>query len=192
LSAADIILAANAINFGSNTIFEDTYDSFYTETASRRNRFGGPFGASGDLMEWFGPTSVTLNSETKTNGYWAKGTDGQMYYGAGALSTVTAYYATHNGPAVASRTGAGYVTSGNVTITPVNGTAPFYYRYTMLENPNSIALNSVDGSGNNTFSINATITGGATWRCNVAVDITDAIGRTTRVIVADNELYDDT
>jgi hypothetical protein len=163
-----------------------------SDSGARRVTIGPGYGVSGqEVVLWFGPVGTAPSSQSRTNGYFALGTDGQVYYGAAALSTVTAYYGTHNGPAVAARTGAGYVTSGNVTISPVNGTSPFYYRYTMLENPNGIALNATNGVGNNTFSINATITAGVTWRCNVQCEVTDATGRTTIVTVYDNELYDD-
>lgn len=86
LTANEINLAADAINFGADTTFEDTYNSFYTEETTYRYRFGGPFPASGDLLMWFGPNSVSLNSETKTNGVFALATDGIVYFGTGDLS----------------------------------------------------------------------------------------------------------
>jgi hypothetical protein len=88
LAADRIELAAPAINFGDDTVYEDTHNTFYTESASYRYRDRGPFGASGDLLVWYGPTSVSLNSETKTNGVFSIATDGIVRYGSAELLTV--------------------------------------------------------------------------------------------------------
>lgn len=83
---ADLIkLLARNINFGTNTVFEDTKGSLYTTSGGRRLRMLGPFGTSSDLVIWYGPTSVGLNSETKTNGHFAFATDGKVYYGNAEL-----------------------------------------------------------------------------------------------------------
>lgn len=83
---ADLIrLMARSINFGTNTVFEDTRGSIHTTNSGRRLRILGPFGTSLDLVMWYGPTSVALNSETKTNGYFAFATDGKVYYGTTEL-----------------------------------------------------------------------------------------------------------
>lgn len=83
--SSDIALVAKQIFFGSDTVFEDTSDTIYVETGGFRQRILGPFGASNDLVWWYGPTSVALNSETRTNGIWAFGTDGKVYYGSAEL-----------------------------------------------------------------------------------------------------------
>ena len=86
LAAGDIILDGDAINFGSNTQFETTDDTFVTETGGYRYRYGGPFGTSDDILQWFGADSVSQGSETKTNGIFALATDGKVYYGATELA----------------------------------------------------------------------------------------------------------
>lgn len=48
----------------------------------------GPFGAAGDLFLWQGPTSITLNSETKANGTFALAKDGLHINQAAALPPV--------------------------------------------------------------------------------------------------------
>ncbi len=190
LSAADIILAANAINFGSNTVFEDTYDTFHTTTGGKRNRFGGPFGASGDLMEWFGPTTVALNSETKTNGYWAKGTDGVMYFGGGALSAGTPFAASKSGDAYGGRLGAGAVTSNNVTVSASNGSGSYTYRWWLPVLP-AIGTITIDSPSSASTSFSATI-GSAEIRVALArCDVTDSTGRVTSCDVQ-VELRDET
>jgi hypothetical protein len=85
LNADMIRLMAKAINFGSNTVFEDADGSIYTVNNNKRLRMLGPFGAAGDLVIWFGPTSVPLYEETKTNGYFSFATDGKVYYGNAEL-----------------------------------------------------------------------------------------------------------
>lgn len=85
-AAGDIILDGDAINFGSNTEFETTDDTFVTETSGYRYRYGGPFGTSDDILQWFGADSVSQGSETKTNGIFALATDGKVYYGATELA----------------------------------------------------------------------------------------------------------
>ena len=97
LNADLISLLAKSINFGANTVFEDTKGTLYTSTGGNRVRILGPFGTSSDLVMWYGPTSVALNSETKTNGAFALATDGKVYLGtevAGALSAaqLSSYY----------------------------------------------------------------------------------------------------
>jgi len=130
--------------------------------------------------------------------WWVDTTNNQLkLYTGGAWQVIadisgTAFSATHNGPASGSRLGAGYVGSNTVTITPANGTGPYTYRWSITDNANGISLNAVDGVGNNTYSIGVTITAGVTWRATVICDITDSIGRTIRVSIYDNVLYDAT
>lgn len=81
LSADEITLDADAINFGSQTEFDTSTETFITEAGGVRTRYGAPFGASSDVLRWYGPTSVAQGSETKTNGYLAEGTDGVLYIG---------------------------------------------------------------------------------------------------------------
>jgi predicted phage tail protein len=41
------------------------------------------------VANWFGLSSVAIGSETKTNGVWALGDDGKIYYGSNELTTPT-------------------------------------------------------------------------------------------------------
>lgn len=74
--SSSIGLFAEQLYLGNNTIFEDTYNTFYNTYSSYRLRWGGPFGSSGNLVFWRGPTSVALNSETTSNGTFALDTSG--------------------------------------------------------------------------------------------------------------------
>lgn len=85
LSADEITLDADAINFGSQTEFDTSTETFITEAGGVRTRYGAPFGASSDLLRWYGPDSVPQGSETRTNGYLTEGTDGVVRYGTAPL-----------------------------------------------------------------------------------------------------------
>jgi len=127
LSAAYITLAAEAINFGNDTTYEDTYNTFYTVGGSYRYRDRGPFGASSDLLQWYGLNSVTLNSETKTNGIFALGTDGVVYL-AGNDLTAQAFDATNEGD---NDLTSGVSTTGTAQadVVVVGGDSPFTYQW---------------------------------------------------------------
>jgi hypothetical protein len=171
---SNIALDADEVFFGSDTVFEDTHDTFYTEANSYRYRDRGPFGSSGDLLQWYGPTSVALNSETKTNGVFALATDGKVYYGASELNGRTLkilgdflIVAEAPGTGGSGTTSAYSMTTenadGSVTYTwyHVSGSTAITCSNTAISNPTWTAT---PGSGN---------TLQATWRC-IAEDSSDS------------------
>jgi len=79
-------LDADRINFGAQTSFDLTTETFITEVGSVRSRYGTAFGSGASVVMWHGPTSVAQGSESRTNGYLAIGTDGLIYHNAAALS----------------------------------------------------------------------------------------------------------
>jgi predicted phage tail protein len=156
---ADIgtITAGTIRNSGSTTVFDVTNGNIKFVAGSRVLYEGNGFGASSDLIMWFGPSSTAIGSTTKTNGYWAFGTDGKVYYGTAELGTgvagfnVTAniYYA--NG----SRTGNGTVTTNTVTLTPHNNTGTVTYAWNP---PSIIGITPTSPTGSSTaFSGNVTV-----------------------------------
>lgn len=174
LGADEIILDGNAINFGSNTTFEDAYNSFYTEDGTYRNRFGGPFPASGDLVEWYGPETVALNSETKTNGIFAKATDGKIYYGTSELTTGGSMYATRTPATVTGGTNfPGTATTGTMTVSATGATGAVTYNW--RSDDSGVIINSRTSAGT-TFSRNVTSGGSDVY--NVYCDVTDSTGAT--------------
>lgn len=112
---SSIALVAEQIFFGSDTVFEDTYNTIYTESGGYRLRILGPFPASGDLVIWYGADSVALNSETKTNGVFALATDGKVYMGSTSTadSAVTTGIDTFSNE---STSGTTWVTIGQVDL----------------------------------------------------------------------------
>ena len=152
LSASEIILDADAINFGSDTEFETTDNSFITETSGNRLRYGGPFGASSDLVQWFGPDSVSQGSETRTNGIFAFGTDGKVYYGSAQLGG-GGFSISGEAILVAevSGSGAGTATTGTpgIVVSGENGTV--VYEWYQLSDDSVVSISS-SSSANPTFS----------------------------------------
>nr|WP_313414157.1 fibronectin type III domain-containing protein [Brevundimonas diminuta] len=55
------------------------------DISGRRLTIGPGFGVSSGLVLWFGPNTVSLASMSRTNGYFALGTDGKVYYGNAEL-----------------------------------------------------------------------------------------------------------
>lgn len=90
-------IGADIIDLGDDTTYEDTHNTFYTEAGGYRYRDRGPFGASSDLLTWWGPDSVALNSETTTNGIFAVATDGKVYYGNAELNAAVNFTASYAG-----------------------------------------------------------------------------------------------
>lgn len=89
------------------------------------------------VLAWFGPSSVTIGSETRTNGVFCFGTDGVTYKGAASLDsqlggsapavTVNTLDAVYTGPGSGTVTNA---TTGTVTVTGSGGSGSynFYWR----------------------------------------------------------------
>lgn len=125
--SSEIALDAKEIFFGSDTVFEDTHDTMHTTGGSYRLRDRGPFGSSGDLLWWYGPTSVALNSETKTNGIRAVATDGKTYLGGVAETSFSVpNMGSVSGTAINPE---GNATTGSMTASPANGATPYTYAW---------------------------------------------------------------
>jgi hypothetical protein len=128
---SSIALVAEQIFFGSDTVFEDTYNTLYTEDGGGyRLRILGPFPASGDLVIWYGADSVALNSETKTNGVFCLATDGKVYFGSNDLSNeVGGMSLAMTGGFYSGASGSGK-TTGNLNCTATNTTGTVSYLWT--------------------------------------------------------------
>ncbi len=55
------------------------------DISGRRLTIGPGFGVSNGLVLWFGPNTIALSAMSRTNGYFALGTDGRVYYGNAEL-----------------------------------------------------------------------------------------------------------
>ena len=161
---SNIALDADEVFFGSDTVFEDTHDTFYTEANSYRYRDRGPFGSSGDLLQWYGPTSVSLNSETKTNGIWSMATDGKIRLGSNVTSGLKV-----TGPSVAYEDGTSTSkTFGSVTATATGGSS-YTYSWAQVAGSTSKWTSGATTNASITVTINSADDGDnlSTWRCTV-------------------------
>lgn len=111
-------------------------------------RHGAGFGASSDLVMWYGPSSTAIGSATKTNGIFALATDGKVYYGGAELSgaaaaTLSASVSNANqffNPGGSSGSGSTSVTS--VT----GGSTPYTYSWSKVSGDSQMSF-STTGSG---------------------------------------------
>lgn len=179
LTANEISLRADALNLGSDTTFESTHDTFYTISGSYRYRYGGPFGSSSNLLQWFGLNSVPLNSETKTNGVFAMATDGKVYFGSSPANSLT-------GASVSSQyvlgfaSGAGSGTAGPVTVTPIGGDGTYTYAWTRING--SVLSATASTSATTSFSGTPGL-GNLVENTFVCVVTETSTGRTAQVTV---------
>lgn len=160
-------LEAPFIWFGDNTVFEDAYNSFYTTYASKRLRWAGPFGASTDLVQWWGPTSVALNSETKTNGYTAWATDGKTYNGSTPANPLASARASNDYPSYVGS--ANPQVSSSVTITPQGGDGTYTYSWAKFSG-DTITIDSASSATTTfrrTFSGASPASAEGVYRCTV-------------------------
>lgn len=84
-------ISANIGNITAGRIGNAAGTTFFDLTNARQQFAIGAYvsrkGALGSgVLEWYGPNSVALGSETRTNGKFALGDDGIVYYGAAPLT----------------------------------------------------------------------------------------------------------
>lgn len=114
--------------------------------SSRRLTIGPGFGVSNGLVLWFGPSSTAIGSMSRTNGYFALGTDGKVYYGAAELGGGGMSAELTRTYVVGSRSGAGSVTTPTTTI-EVSGTSESVtYRWWWISGDTSLVKGGPSGS----------------------------------------------
>ncbi|MFN3585196.1 hypothetical protein [Phenylobacterium sp.] len=162
-SSAFVILASNfaLATPGQGTAYPFAVEGGYAKFANpvtigagtKKVVLGPGFGASGDLVFWFGPSSTAIGAMTKTNGHWAWATDGKTYYGSAELGTGASTALSLSLPAPQTST-----TSLSITATPLNGTGPYTYRWT-VNGPDSslqslgITVTGISGAGTATLTV---------------------------------------
>lgn len=151
------------------------------DVGGKRLTIGPGFGASSDLVFWFGPDSTGLGSMTKTNGYWAFATDGKVYYGTGELGSGGAALGGSASPAGVSKSTltAGTTYTNNVTVTPRNASGTVTYSWS-IDNP-AIGISNAGAATTQFYAtVNSTTQPYGTAVCT----ITDASGASAQIIVA--------
>ena len=141
----------------------------------RRLTIGPGFGVSGSqVVLWFGPSTIAPASQSRTNGTFALGTDGIVYYGGDLIQTGSMQMTLSSYAVNLTRSGTGN-TSTSVTAT---GFAPGTLSYTW-------ALHSGDGvnigsPSSATTTIGHTLTAlGQTKTSVVKCTVTSSAGPTT-------------
>lgn len=137
-----IRLGAQQIGFGDNTVFDDATDTLQTVINGRRRvlALGAPFGQGGNLIEWWGPSNISLGSMTTGNGDNGRMTASPYVFDNTLASAFTA--STNTGFIGGARNGAGPVqTSNSVTVTVSGGTAGATIRWVRLSGDSRINMN---------------------------------------------------
>lgn len=175
LDASMISLNANAINFGSATTYENTKNTFYTIGGSYRFRTNGPFGTSSDLLMWYGLNSVSLNSETKTNGVFALATDGKLYYGGAELGTRISMSFSPSSINYSAAGSGGHTDS--VTVTPSGGNGSYTYQwYTVVNGYTGTSKATLSSATSATCSLQGTFSSGGDVAGRLFCIVTDGLG----------------
>lgn len=138
----------------------------------KRLTIGPGFGlASSKCILWFGPNTTAVFNMSRTNGYFALGSDGEPYFGSATLGSqlggndpltgviLSAFYIIEAQQVYG--TGTKSVTSTTITMTPQGGSGNYTYSVEITASPNTDSgtsatiTNLTDSGSTGTFQIQA-------------------------------------
>lgn len=132
-------LSAEQIGFGANTVFDDATDTMQTTVGGRVRilAFGAPFGDSGNLLEWYGPTGIALSAMTTGNGYNGRMTSAPYVFDNVAGATPFKVTSSHR-TIGQTRSGAGIATTALVTFAVQGATGPVSFDVYFVDGDNTV------------------------------------------------------
>lgn len=139
-------------------------------------RHGAGFGASSDLVMWYGLSSVAIGSATKTNGVFALATDGKVYYGS--LSVNAPITMTFSPTSVSYSAAGSGGQSDAITVTPSGGTGSYTYQWFVsiqaMTGTSTLLISSGETSA--TCTVAGTFSSGGDISGRVYCIVTDSAG----------------
>ena len=154
-----ITFDAPYIYWGANTVFDDATDTLVTVVGDRVRvlAFGAPFGAGGDLLEWWGPASVSLASMNTVNGLQGRMTSAPYVFD----NSIIAPFLASASPASSGRvvTTPGTYASTVVTVNVTGGSGLYEYQWGYFAGSTGASATSPTGAST---QINQTVATGET------------------------------
>ena len=145
-------------------------------------RHGAGFGASSDLVLWYGLSSVVEASATKTNGVFALATDGKVYYGAAELTGgVEPISITRTNGFVKTRIGNGTNTTNSVSFSAIGGSGSYTFTHELAIGSTSGPTPSLSSSSGSPITVSATGVVGDEVYGTVITTATDGAGRKAQI-----------
>jgi len=184
-----ITFDAPYIYWGANTVFDDATDTLVTVVGSnvRVLAFGAPFGADGNLLEWWGPASTSMGAMTTANGLNGRMTTAPYVFD-NVIGVARFQPEADASLRIGTRTSAGQVTTTTVTIAPVGATGTVTYSWAQIGGSEEWVI-TAPSAGATAFRVNVS-TPGEQKRATFACRVSDAgTGKTATVIVGAVAIY---
>lgn len=138
-------------------------------------RHGAGFGASSDLVLWYGASATAIGSATKTNGVFALATDGKIYAGNAELSNPVRVTI---GSAINVIGSSGF--SGTITVTATGGNGSYTYQW--VKEPYEAGISaSLTNSTSATVTVSASLATGEDSTGRVRCYVYDGNGVTASI-----------
>lgn len=171
------------------------FDLSNARSQYRRGSYDLRLGSIGSgVVLWYGPASVGIGSETRTNGVWAFGDDGQVYYGSTVLTTGggASFYvkALPQASRIGTRTSPGSVTTSTVLAGCFNFTdspSPRTFLWEQVGGDNGWSI--TNPNGDTTAFSNTVSTGGEIKRGTFVCTVTNGDGRVQQITVGAAVIY---
>lgn len=181
-------VTAGLLRNGAGTTFFDLNNA---RSQYRRGAYDLRIGTIGTgVTLWYGPTSITIGSETRTNGVWSFGDDGKVYYGSTELGGSAPFKVTSTHRSIGkTRSGAGIATTDLVTFGVQGATGPVSFDVYFVDGDDTVtATNTSTDDATSPFehqtSFRATLAVGQQKTARFVCAVRDAAGNSGAAYVA--------